>query len=844
MAQLIRAVRVQAACLVLVMALLIGSGFAAARLIDASTSKLIAATTAARLRVVAVEAVLNSLQDAETGQRGFLLTGRERSLVPYHTGMAEIGRQLATLMERNRGIPWLEEEQAVLAEMARGKMQELRRSIEIARTEGQPAALQYEMTDAGQGFMEAARASAGRIAQRSERERAERAELLRGRQTLVTHLLLVTLTVSVLMLGAAALFILYSYAKLRRARRAEREQAALVAAAIEHVPDGVAVFGADGLLKLSNTRFGPTLGLPDALSRPGATIHAVAGATALEPPLIPTECPGTAERTEMRQDGRTIRLWRSPMPDGGQMISAADISRRVAAEEMARQAQKMDVLGQMTGGVAHDFNNLLQVVSANLELVRAGLMHSNESGSLLDRVEAAGAGVARGARLTRHLLAFARRQPLAPEPLDPVQLVAGMQDVLHRTLGETIRLELLADGDLWSMRADPTQFENALLNLALNARDAMTGRNGVPAGQLTIEIENVSIDDDGADSVTELEAGDYVMFAVTDTGVGMSAEQAARALEPFYTTKEEGRGTGLGLPMVLGFAKQSAGHFTLQSAPGRGTTARLYIPRTSAIVARHEVAEAAALKGGGEMILLVEDDEDVRSAAHDALIDLGYRVTEAEDADAAVALLEDGCVPHVVFTDVMMPGRTTARQLAARARALVPGIAVLFTSGYAENAIVHNGQLDNDVSLLSKPWRVEELARALRTVLAGNSPRPAPQPRVLLVEHDDMVRATLAEMLSDFGFDVQEACTAAAALGRLEPAPNLMVTGAELGTDDAAALVSIASRTNPGLPIVLMSDERRGEADVVWLQKPFNAAQLRVAIAAALETPPTVPAAE
>lgn len=421
-------------------------------------------------------------------------------------------------------------------------------------------------------------------------------------------------------------------------------------------------------------------------------------------------------------------------------------AQRQAAEAQLRHSQRMDAVGQLTGGVAHDFNNLLQVVSANLELATGRLRKGGGDAGVQARLEAARAGVARGAQLTRHLLAFARRQPLAPEPLEPARVLMGMEDMLRRTVGEAVALELVIGGGLWAVRADPGGLENALLNLAVNARDAMVPA-GVPAGapagpatgpvdgaargRLTVEAANCSLDEAYAARSAEVAPGQYVMFAVTDTGAGMTPEQLTRATEPFYTTKPDGQGTGLGLSMVFGFAKQSGGHFQLYSEPGTGTTARLYLPRATAAAPAARSAQAApsGVAGGrGELVLLVEDDAGVRAAAAETVRGLGYEVREAEDAAAGLALLQGGLRPALLFTDVVMPGPVTSREMAEEARRLVPGIAVLFTSGYTQNSIVHNGELDAGVNLISKPWDTAELARRLRAVLDGAGQATAPAP--------------------------------------------------------------------------------------------------------------------
>ena len=568
-ARVVRAPLLQATALILLMVLFIAAGFMAAGHLSTSTEQLFAAASQSRRRGAAAQDVLFALLDAETGQRGYLLTGRVSYLEPYDAAINKVEPLLARLEDLTKDVPDLADECQQLKTAAHVKVAELRRSILTAEREGFPAAIAIVNTDAGKSYMDQARQNIATITERANVERAARADELITHQRFVTGLLLTSLGAATVLLGAAALILLLNRSRLMRARAGEQREAARLQAAVEHVPDGVAVFDEQAQLTLANARFAPALGIPPALARPGVSFATIAGAVSLDPPLLAAPRPAAAVTAETREAKRILEVWRTPMPDGGQMLTVADISRRVSAEEAARQSQKMDVLGQMTGGVAHDFNNLLQVVSANLELLRTRLELLPANAALLARLDAAAAGIDRGARLTRHLLAFARRQPLAPEPLDAARQLTGMEEMLRRTLGESIRLELVIGGGLWFMRADATQFENAVLNLALNARDAMTGPDGAPSGRLTIEAANASLDDAYAASAADVSPGQYVMFAVTDTGAGMTPEQLARAVEPFYTTKPEGRGTGLGLPMVLGFAKQSDGHFQIYSEPGQ-----------------------------------------------------------------------------------------------------------------------------------------------------------------------------------------------------------------------------------------------------------------------------------
>ncbi|MBQ1762313.1 MAG: response regulator, partial [Aquincola sp.] len=384
-------------------------------------------------------------------------------------------------------------------------------------------------------------------------------------------------------------------------------------------------------------------------------------------------------------------------------------AEREAAQEALRHAQRMESLGALTGGVAHDFNNLLQVVSGNLQLLSR---YVGSDARAQERVQKALAGVARGAKLASQLLAFGRRQPLEPKVVNLGRLMREMDDMLRRALGEEIALETVVSGGLWNTFIDPGQVENAVLNLAINARDAMGG-----AGRLTLEAGNAMLDDDYARMHPEVQPGHYVMLAVTDTGSGIAPELIDRVFEPFFSTKPEGKGTGLGLSMVYGFVKQSGGHVKLYSEVGEGTTVRLYLPRAHAGEDLPTGPADTESQGGHETVLVVEDDDEVRDTVVSLLTELGYRVLKARDAASALSVIDSGTAIDLLFTDVVMPGPLRSPELARRARERLPGIAVLFTSGYTENAIVHNGRLDVGVDLLSKPYTAEALARKVRQVL-------------------------------------------------------------------------------------------------------------------------------
>jgi signal transduction histidine kinase/CheY-like chemotaxis protein len=388
-----------------------------------------------------------------------------------------------------------------------------------------------------------------------------------------------------------------------------------------------------------------------------------------------------------------------------------EVAQRLKAEEALRQAQKMEAVGQLTGGVAHDFNNLLTVIIGGLDTIKRS--KSNDEARISRAADMALQGAQRAASLTSRLLAFSRRQPLAPKPLELNLLVRDMTELLHRTLGEQIELEGILAPRLWTIEVDQNQLESAVINLAVNARDAMA-----EGGKLTIETSNTALDETYTATDAEVIPGQYVMLAVSDTGVGMSKEVVSHAFEPFFTTKEVGRGTGLGLSMVYGFVKQSGGHVTIYSEEGHGTTVKLYFPRFFGSKEQStEKREATVPRSAeGEVILVVEDNDDVRAYSTAVLAELGYLVLEAAEADSALAILKSAERVDLLFTDVVLPAKS-GRVLVDEALILRPALKVLFTTGYSRNAIIHQGRLDAGVHLISKPFTLEQLATRVRDLL-------------------------------------------------------------------------------------------------------------------------------
>ncbi len=510
----------------------------------------------------------------------------------------------------------------------------------------------------------------------------------------------------------------------------DRAQAAKMAVILKGMPDGILVVDRDLRLVEWNDRFPELAGVPRGMLRAGIDLSEVLRAQAAAGEFGPVNVDAEVERRmallrsggstgmieRSRPNGSTLELRRSPLPEGGFVTLYTDVSARRQAEIQLRQAQKMEAVGHLTGGVAHDFNNLLMVVLGNLELAVQAL-GSQDMIRAQRKVEVAQSGAQRAASLTQRLLAFSRRQNLDPQPVDANNIVASMSELLRHSIGSGIELETVLAGDLWEAVVDSNQLENALLNLAINARDAMPA-----GGKVTVQTANTVLDAAYAASHDEVTAGQYVMVALSDCGTGMTPDEAARAFEPFFTTKGVGRGSGLGLSQVFGFIKQSSGHVKIYSAPGAGTTVRLYLPRLN----RNDEAAAEAVTPAtslprarwGECILVVEDDPDVLEFSTDALETLGYSVVSATNAERALAILDERSDIALLFTDVELPG-ANGPELVEEALSQRPGLPVLYTTGYQEDAGLDRGILDREVRSLTKPFTVGDMAHTVRETIDG-----------------------------------------------------------------------------------------------------------------------------
>jgi signal transduction histidine kinase/CheY-like chemotaxis protein len=785
--------------------------------------------------------IQNDIQSAETGQRGYLLTHQPVFLQNYRHFAAQAPVDLKAFRDLTRDNPDQQARADRLESLIKLRVDTLAFNTRYAvgLTSPTPAVIDALLKGREQmaqvraefnnGLAEEQRLLANRSAHRRETENLEIAFSI-GAGILTLGLLLI-----------AAAMLVRNNVSLAVSEKARANEAAILQATLNTVREGIAYFTSENLLCAFNDGFFKLLGLPRELARIQLTTLAdLKSAETLRPVadrIFTPPDPGQdgTDTQHIAWAGRELDIYKASVATGGFLIGVVDVTDRMRAEATVRQSQKMEAIGHLTGGVAHDFNNLLQIISANLDLAVTGPVVQSDP-RLRDRLQNAIGAVVRGSRLTGQLLAFARRQPLEPRSVDMGRVIRDMSDLLRRTLGENIQVETVIAGGLWNTLVDPNQVENTVLNMAINARDAMPD-----GGKLTLEVANAHLDDAYAAAHSEVTAGQYVMLAVTDTGTGMSPEVMGRVFEPFFTTKAEGKGTGLGLAQAFGFTKQSGGHIKIYSELGHGTSIKLYLPRTRR---ETDILEQAAppSEGGHESILVVEDDEGVRAAVSDMLTDLGYKVSRAENAESALAVLKT-LKPDLIFTDVVMPGAIHTRDFTRMAQEMHPGIRILYTSGYTQNAIVHNGKLDDDALLLSKPYRKDELARKLRSVFAGTARGPiapvvAPVERgkVLVVEDVALIRMTTMDMVEQMGFDAVEAADAAEALEilRTDDAIAILLTDLGLPGMNGRQLVEEALRQKPHLKVIIASGYSTNEEEgaklpgtVGYLTKPFDMQQLR-----------------
>ncbi len=672
--------------------------------------------------LAAIQDLNLAVRDAETGQRGYLLTGDDDYLVPYQSSIGQVSFLEGELQRLTADNPLQQERLRSLSSVLQRKLEELSQTIELRRSVGFDAALRIVRTDVGRDYMREIETTLAMMLADERALLGRRVAETDSRGALVQWLVAGATVLAALALLWAARLLNVAWSRSYRIEAEQRALALQLRTSLDSLSQGIAVFNVERRLIQWNERFNALLDLPKAMVRSGTAYTALAEYTARGGSAIletedqirhgRREAGGPITYESGAPDGRQLEIRRTSMPEGGFVLTVSDMTQRAQAEAVLREAQKMQAIGQLTGGIAHDFNNLLTVIVGNLEFIRSKI---DGDQSLQRRIERAAWAAQRGAALTSQLLAFARKQPLAPAPIDLSATVPDLIPLLRRTLGEHIEVRYVESAGLWPALADPAQLESAVLNLALNARDAMPD-----GGRLTIELANKMLDEEYAKNHVEVTPGDYAMLAVSDTGHGMTPEVVARVFEPFFTTKPDGKGTGLGLAMVFGFVKQSGGHVKIYSEPGEGTTVRLYLPRAvgAATGAGQRSGVPIELPRGSATILVVEDEPAVREIAVAILSELGYRVLEAADGEEGLRVFgKHAAAIDMLLTDVVLPGRIRAREMAENIVAVRPEVRVLFMSGYTENAIVHQGRLDDGVHLIGKPFKRDQLARKVAEVL-------------------------------------------------------------------------------------------------------------------------------
>ena len=800
--------------------------------------------------ISAMRRALIALQDSELGQRAYLLTGNIANLEPYERARLRIDTLIRQLEAATAGDPDARRQIAEFRIAASEKLDELNATIVAFQLYNRDAALDQS---AGQATTDHIRQVAESFIEGQQLQLARRLATLRSEQQQadIAGLLVVG--------GAFVCLVAGMYIIVRGAGRLEEIQGQLSArsqllqATLETLQDPIFVLDAQGVVVAWNESFVRLAGWDPSrqpiptrdrlMSNHWPTMRAL-----LAPLKLGQSSIGGSLSARVAHNGQEYEVSRGDMPDGGAVIRCVDVTEKLRDETALRQGQKMESVGQLTGGMAHDFNNILQVIQANLDLMRADV---GTNGEAIARLHSASAAAERGARLTQQLLAFARRQPLAPQPTDVGRLVSELAELLRHALDERIALDFAIADDAWNAKIDPGQLENAILNLAINARDAMPD-----GGTLRVEVSNATLDRRYAALHPEVTPGLYVLVDVRDTGTGMPAEVVSHAFDPFFTTKGEGKGTGLGLSMVYGFVHQSNGHIRIDSAIGQGTSVKLYLPRTLDPVPQGATERGLPLSGS-ERVLVVEDNDDVRRVVVEMLSGWGYQVVAAENPDVAASLLERDRSFDLLFTDVVMPGTTSAVELAEKAQRLRPGIAVLLTSGYARDLISRQDR--RDYPLIAKPYRGEELAAKIRTVLASRRVGPA-QPaagpaaaaaaptgrprRVLVVEDEVVLRLSTVDMLERLDCSVIAVGTGEEALELLsmDRSFDLLLTDLGLPGIDGETLASEVHLKFPALPVVIASGYGRvgGHGDgIQFISKPYSSVDLEQALDLARRAPAT-----
>jgi signal transduction histidine kinase/DNA-binding response OmpR family regulator/CHASE3 domain sensor protein len=786
------------------------------------------------------------MQDAEIGQRAYLLTGDAANLGPYERARPRVDTALRQIEASTAGDGDALHQISEFRTAANEKLDELNAGIvayqlyghEVTLPPGSGRATTDHIRQVAEAFVEGQRLQLSRrlALLKSEQDQADLAGLLVVGGAFVCLL-------------AGMFVIVWGGERLEETQNQLAARSQLLQATLETLRDPIFVLDAQGSVVAWNEAFvrlagwdrsrEPILRREDLLSPRLPAMRAL-----LTPLLAGGDAANRSATMRISYEGRDYEVSHGEMAGGGAVVRCVDVTDKLRDEAALRQGQKMEAVGQLTGGMAHDFNNILQIVQANLDLIKADMPFDAAS---MARLQSASAAADRGARLTQQLLAFSRRQPLAQRPTVVGRLVTDLSSLLRHALGERITLDVVVAPTPWNATIDPSQLENALLNLAINARDAMP-----EGGTVRVEVSNATLDRRYASLHPDVIPGSYVLIDVADTGTGMSADVVARAFDPFFTTKQEGKGTGLGLSMVYGFVRQSNGHIRIDTAIGQGTSVKLYLPRTldPVVEAPEEPTEPP---GGSARILVVEDNKDVRLAVVDMLSGWGYRVVAAESPDAASALLERDSAFDLLFTDIVMPGTMSAIELADLARRLNPAIAVLLTSGYARDLIpTRDGPA---YQMIAKPYRGEELAAEVRAVLAARQPAVAPstlQPpappvaapssfrserprRVLLVEDEVVLRMSTADMLERLDCLVIGVGSGEEALDLLLKGSDFDLLLTDLGLPGISGedLAKEVRQRFPKMPVIIASGYGAAgsePSEVRFISKPYSSIDLQQAL--------------
>ena len=799
---------------------------------------------------------LIAVLDAETGERGFLLNGDPAYLEPYEKARLRLDSVLRQLEAVTVSDAVTHAQVGELRTAAERRLEQLNAAIVAIHASRREAALAMERNGSGRATMVRLREIAESFDEGQRLQLARRLSMLRSEQGQADIAGLLVLGGAFLCLIAGMFIIVRGAGSLEDTQRLLAARTSLLQATLETLHDPIFVLDADGAVVAWNRSFAELAGWDtERQAVPTRALLLSERAPAMRAILAPLKLgePMTEASLTRRAsyEGREYEVSRGRMSDGGAVVRCVDVTDRLRDETALRQGQKMEAIGQLTGGMAHDFNNILQVIQANLDLVRS---EGTASAAALERLRSASAAGERGARLTQQLLAFARRQPLAAQPTNVARLVGDLADLLRHALGERITLELRVAEDPWNARIDAGQLENAILNLAINARDAMPG-----GGTVRVEVGNATLDRRYAALHQDVVPGSYVLVDVGDTGTGMAADVAARAFDPFFTTKIEGKGTGLGLSMVYGFVQQSNGHIRIDSAIGQGTSVKLYLPRTLDAVDEPEVHVPGA-GGGNERLLVIEDNEAVRRVVVDTLAGWGYRVVAAESPDAASALLDKDAAFDLLFTDVVMPGTMSAVDLAKKAERLRPGIAVLLTSGFARDLVPERSR--HNYPLITKPYHGDELAARVRSLLAARravasgmasepaAPAAVPERppvsnrprRILVVEDEAVLRMSTTDMLEHLDCLVTGVGSGEQALEILTGSGgfDLLLTDLGLPGMSGQDLAAEVRRRFPDLPVVIASGYGRTGVEAPGIQfiaKPYSSVDLEQALDQATRSP-------